>query len=66
MAQVRIHHDHLRRLLAGIFAAKGMSPTDAGTVADVLAWANGRGVVGEVAHRPSAASGFFDKRSLAS
>ena len=46
MADVRIDHKDLERLYAGIFAAKGMSAADAGAVADVLAWANVRGVDG--------------------
>src|ERR1700722_3681357 len=46
MADVRIDHKDLERLYAGIFAAKGMSASDAGAVADVLAWANVRGVDG--------------------
>jgi ureidoglycolate dehydrogenase (NAD+) len=46
MADVRIDHRDLERLYAGIFAAKGMSAADAGAVADVLAWANVRGVDG--------------------
>jgi LDH2 family malate/lactate/ureidoglycolate dehydrogenase len=46
MADVRIDHKDLEQLYAGIFAAKGMSAADAGAVADVLAWANVRGVDG--------------------
>jgi ureidoglycolate dehydrogenase (NAD+) len=51
MANVRIHHQDLERLYAGIFAAKGMSLADAAAVADVLAWANVRGVDGHGAVR---------------
>src|ERR1700722_2509918 len=46
MADVRVDYKDLERLYAAIFAAKGMSAADAGAVADVLAWANVRGVAG--------------------
>ena len=46
MTDVHIDYKDLEKLYAGIFAAKGMSTADAATVADVLAWANVRGVDG--------------------
>ena len=46
MANVRIRYEDLERFYAGIFVAKGMSAADADAVADVLAWANVRGVDG--------------------
>jgi LDH2 family malate/lactate/ureidoglycolate dehydrogenase len=44
MAPVNVPHRTLHALVAGLFAARGMSPEDARTVADVLVWANLRGV----------------------
>jgi len=43
---MRIDHDELARFTAAAFAAKGMGPADAAVVADVLVWANLRGVDG--------------------
>jgi ureidoglycolate dehydrogenase (NAD+) len=44
MTEIHLYHDHLLVFVAAIFRAKGMNPTDAATVADVLIWANLRGV----------------------
>jgi ureidoglycolate dehydrogenase (NAD+) len=41
---VRVSHDDLKALLVAIFRAKGMSADDAATAADVLVWAELRGV----------------------
>ena len=41
---VRVHHTELSRFITDVFAAKGMSAQDAAAVADVLVWANLRGV----------------------
>jgi LDH2 family malate/lactate/ureidoglycolate dehydrogenase len=41
---VRVSHNDLTALLMGIFRAKGMSAEDAATAADVLVWAELRGV----------------------
>ena len=41
---VRVHHAELSRFITDVFAAKGMSAPDAAAVADVLVWANLRGV----------------------
>lgn len=43
-APVRVDIRQLRQLVKDLFAAAGASADDAGTVADVLAWANQRGV----------------------
>jgi ureidoglycolate dehydrogenase (NAD+) len=64
MAHIRIHHDDLRRLFAGIFAAKGMSAADADAVADVLTWANVRGVDGHGAVRLASYLEFIDRDEL--
>jgi ureidoglycolate dehydrogenase (NAD+) len=64
MAQLLIHHDDLRRLFAGIFAAKGMSTADADAVADVLTWANVRGVDGHGAVRLASYVEFIDRGEL--
>jgi LDH2 family malate/lactate/ureidoglycolate dehydrogenase len=39
-----IPHQALHQLVTGLFTARGMRPDDARTVADVLGWANLRGV----------------------
>jgi ureidoglycolate dehydrogenase (NAD+) len=44
MTEIQLYHDHLFAFVAAIFRAKGMNSTDAATVADVLIWANLRGV----------------------
>jgi ureidoglycolate dehydrogenase (NAD+) len=44
MSDIRVDHLELARFVAGIFVAKGMSAADAETVAEVLTWANLRGV----------------------
>ncbi|MBM3609092.1 MAG: Ldh family oxidoreductase [Alphaproteobacteria bacterium] len=41
---IRISHHELKDLVAAIFAAEGMSAEDAGVLADVLVWADLRGV----------------------
>lgn len=42
--QTRIHHEELARVSAQVLQAKGMTPADARTVAEVLAWADLRGI----------------------
>lgn len=42
--QTRIHHDELARFCARALEARGMTSADARTVADVLAWADLRGI----------------------
>jgi ureidoglycolate dehydrogenase (NAD+) len=44
MSDIRIHHAELLRFITDIFVAQGMTAADAATVADVLVWANLRGV----------------------
>jgi ureidoglycolate dehydrogenase (NAD+) len=44
MSDVRIGHPELLRFFTDIFVANGMGADDAATVAEVLAWANLRGV----------------------
>ncbi|HEY1474692.1 MAG TPA: Ldh family oxidoreductase [Pseudolabrys sp.] len=44
MGDVRVSHRELLRFTTAVFAATGMSPSDAASVADVLVWANARGV----------------------
>jgi ureidoglycolate dehydrogenase (NAD+) len=44
MGDLRVGYDELLRFAAAVFAANGMAPADAATVADVLVWANARGV----------------------
>jgi ureidoglycolate dehydrogenase (NAD+) len=64
MAPTRIHHEDLRRLFADIFAAKGMTAADAGAVADVLAWANVRGVDGHGGVRIPGYIDYIDRGAL--
>ncbi len=64
MATVRISHDELTGFLAAILAAKGMDAADAATVADVLAWANLRGVDGHGAVRLPSYLEFIDRGEL--
>jgi ureidoglycolate dehydrogenase (NAD+) len=64
MADIRIRHQDLTRLLADILAAKGMGAADAATVADVLAWANMRGVDGHGAVRLPGYLEFIDRGEL--
>jgi len=64
MAIIRIQHQDLTRLFADILAAKGMSAADAATVADVLAWANIRGVDGHGAVRLPGYLDFIDRGEL--
>ena len=42
--QTRIQHEELARVSAAVLQAKGMTPADAQTVAEVLAWADLRGI----------------------
>ena len=42
--QTRIHHEELARISARVLQAKGMTAADAQTVAEVLAWADLRGI----------------------
>jgi ureidoglycolate dehydrogenase (NAD+) len=44
MTDIRVDHAELLRFVTDIFAAKGMSAPDAATMADMLVWANLRGV----------------------
>jgi ureidoglycolate dehydrogenase (NAD+) len=44
MGDVRVSHEELLRFTTAIFSATGMSASDAATVAEVLVWANERGV----------------------
>jgi LDH2 family malate/lactate/ureidoglycolate dehydrogenase len=44
MGDVHVSHGELLRFTTAIFSATGMSKSDAGTVAEVLVWANERGV----------------------
>ncbi len=64
MTDIRIPPDKLARLLAAILAAKGMSATDAATVAEVLTWANTRGVDGHGAVRLPSCLEFINRGEL--
>jgi ureidoglycolate dehydrogenase (NAD+) len=64
MADIRVPPDELARLLAAILAAKGMSAADAATVAEVLTWANIRGVDGHGAVRLPSYLEFIDRGEL--
>ena len=44
MDDVRVSHGELLRFTTAVFSATGMSPPDAASVAEVLVWANERGV----------------------
>jgi len=44
MSDIRVDHAELHRFFAAIFAAKGMRADEAETLAEVLSWANLRGV----------------------
>src|SRR3981081_2615179 len=44
MSDIRVGHAELLRFFTAVFAAKEMSASDAATVADMLVWANLRGV----------------------
>jgi len=46
VASIRVGHDDLERFIAHAFETKGMGRADAAVVADVLVWANLRGVDG--------------------
>jgi inorganic pyrophosphatase len=64
MENFRIHHEALARFMADILTAKGMSGADAATVAEVLAWANIRGVDGHGAVRLPTYLQFIDRGEL--
>ena len=64
MTDIRVPPDELARLLAAILAAKGMSAADAATVAEVLTWANIRGVDGHGAVRLPSYLDFIDRGEL--
>jgi len=64
MAAIRIYQKDLAQLLADILVAKGMSAADAATVADVLIWANLRGVDGHGAVRLPSYLEFIDRAEL--
>ena len=51
MSDIRVDYAELLRFFTDIFVAKGMDAGDAATVAEVLAWANLRGVDGHGAMR---------------
>src|SRR5262249_55365800 len=44
MGDVRVNHRALTRFVTAVFSATGMGTSDAGTVAEVLVWANERGI----------------------
>jgi ureidoglycolate dehydrogenase (NAD+) len=44
MSEIRVAWEPLHKYVAEVFAHAGMSPEDAGTMADVLVWASRRGV----------------------
>ena len=44
MSDIRVDHDELFRFFVAVFTAKGMRPADAETLAEMLVWANLRGV----------------------
>src|SRR3974390_1989384 len=44
MGDLRVRRDELLRFATAAFSATGMSPSDAATVAEVLVWANERGI----------------------
>ena len=46
MSDIRVGHAELLRFFTDIFAAKGMNTEGAATLAEVLVWANLRGVDG--------------------
>jgi len=44
MGDVRVNHRELTRFVTAVFSTTGMRASDAGTVAEVLVWANERGI----------------------
>jgi LDH2 family malate/lactate/ureidoglycolate dehydrogenase len=44
MGDVRVSHGELIRFVTAVFSATGMTTSDAKTVAEVLVWANERGI----------------------
>ncbi len=56
--------DELRRFIRELFVAKGMPAPDATTVAEVLVWANLRGVDTHGVSRAAAYLGWFDRGDL--
>ena len=60
----RVAADELRRFTRDLFVAKGMPASDAATVADVLVWANLRGVDTHGVSRAPSYLGWIDRRDL--
>ena len=60
-AKVRFRAADLRALVAGIFAARGVSEADAAAVADALVWANLRGIDSHGVSRVPRYLELFDK-----
>ena len=44
MSDLHVSRDELLRFATAVFSTNGMAPADARTVAEVLVWANARGV----------------------
>ncbi len=63
-SDIRVAADDLRSLVAAIFAAKGMAPMDGETVADVLVWADLRGVESHGVTRVSRYLAFMERGDL--
>lgn len=61
---VRVAADELRSFVADLFAAKGMGEGDAATVADVLVWAELRGVASHGVTRAPRYLGYIDRGQL--
>lgn len=57
--------DDLRSFVSELFTARGMSPRDAATVADVLVWAEERGVTSHGVVRAPRYLGYIDRGQLA-
>jgi ureidoglycolate dehydrogenase (NAD+) len=64
LATIPIHHEELAKLVSAILRAKGMSAADAATVAEVLGWANLRGIDGHGAVRLPTYLDFVDRGDL--
>jgi LDH2 family malate/lactate/ureidoglycolate dehydrogenase len=60
-SKVRVDADDLRRLVSGIFAARGVREDDAMIVADALVWANLRGIDSHGVSRVPRYLELFDK-----
>ncbi|MDX1483745.1 MAG: Ldh family oxidoreductase [Alphaproteobacteria bacterium] len=63
-SDVRIAAADLRAFVAALFEAKGMSQADAATVAEVLVWANLRGVESHGVTRAPRYLGYIDRGQL--